>query len=637
MRRRIALAVAALAACAAAAVGVSPAQADGPEASIDHSELDGQTLKMLVSVPGDADVDLGSIAVTIDGHAAEATAETATGEGVSRTAVLAIDTSNSMRGARIAGAVQAASVFLDTVPDDVRVGIVTFDNAVRVRQEPSLDRAATKAVLGDLDLRRDTALYDGVDRAVSLTGDDHGQRQVLVLSDGRDNTGASLDPLLASIRKSAAKVDVVALGQGDQALAALTAMTDAGHGSVISAGAPAELRTAFESEAVALARQVLVTATVPAAQTAKDATVEVSLAAGEQTYDGSAYIGVRSSQSQAAAALPASSSGPVLPTTLMYAGVAAIGIGALGLVGALLLRPREERVPLSDQLEAYGAAGRPARSTGEGLQLGSLTAQAKAAAQKALANNRGLEAKVAYRLDGAGLAMKPAEWLLLHLGIAFGSGILGLALGGGNPLAMVLFLVLGGIGPWVYLGMRRTKRLKAFDAALADTLQLMAGSLSAGLSLAQSLDTIVSEGNEPVASEFKRVIVEARLGVGIEDALEGVADRMDSKDFQWVVMAIRIQREVGGNLSELLLNVASTLREREYLRRHVRALSAEGRLSCWLLGALPPVFLVYLVLTKPDYVNPLFTTPLGIMMCVGMAVLLSVGIFWMSRLVKVEV
>jgi tight adherence protein B len=165
----------------------------------------------------------------------------------------------------------------------------------------------------------------------------------------------------------------------------------------------------------------------------------------------------------------------------------------------------------------------------------------------------------------------------------------------------------------------------------------MSGSLSAGLSLAQSLDTIVREGQEPITSEFKRVIVESRLGVALEDALEGVAERMQSTDFKWVVMAIRIQREVGGNLAELLNNVAGTLREREYLRRHVKALSAEGRLSAWILGGLPPGFLGYLTLTKPDYVNPLYTRPIGWVMLAGMGVLLSVGVFWMSKVAKVDI
>ena len=167
------------------------------------------------------------------------------------------------------------------------------------------------------------------------------------------------------------------------------------------------------------------------------------------------------------------------------------------------------------------------------------------------------------------------------------------------------------VGPWFYLRRKKKKRLKAFGTGLADTLQLMSGSLSAGLSLAQSVDTIVREGAEPIASEFRRVVIESRLGVTLEDSLEGVAQRMESRDFGWVVMAIRIQREVGGNLAELLLTVAATLREREYLRRHVRALSAEGRLSCYVLGGLPPGFLLYLTLSKPDYVEPMYTTPIG--------------------------
>jgi tight adherence protein B len=102
-------------------------------------------------------------------------------------------------------------------------------------------------------------------------------------------------------------------------------------------------------------------------------------------------------------------------------------------------------------------------------------------------------------------------------------------------------------------------------------------------------------------------------------------------------MAIRIQREVGGNLAELLLTVAATLREREYLRRQVKALSAEGRLSCWILGGLPPIFLLYLALTKWSYVNPMFTTPIGWVMLTVLAVLLTVGIFWMSKVSKVDV
>src|SRR5690606_1087964 len=151
------------------------------------------------------------------------------------------------------------------------------------------------------------------------------------------------------------------------------------------------------------------------------------------------------------------------------------------------------------------------------------------------------------------------------------------------------------------------------------------------------LDTIVREGSEPMASEFKRVLVETRLGVTLEDAMEGITERFESKDFGWIVMAIKIQRQVGGNLAELLDTVAGTIREREYMRRQVDALAAEGKISAYVIGGLPPVFGPYLFLTQPGYLNPMFNTPIGIAMLVGGAAMLAVGAFWMSRLIKVEI
>ncbi len=174
-------------------------------------------------------------------------------------------------------------------------------------------------------------------------------------------------------------------------------------------------------------------------------------------------------------------------------------------------------------------------------------------------------------------------------------------------------------------------------AALPDTLQLMAGSLSAGYSMPQAVDTVVREGKPPISTEFNRALVETRLGVDLEDALDGIADRMASVDFTWVVMAIRIQREVGGNLAEVLTTVSATLRERERLRRQVQVLSAEGRLSAWILRMLPVVFALYLVIARPEYLEPLYTTVIGWIMIGGGVFLLAVGGFWLRKVVKVEV
>lgn len=251
--------------------------------------------------------------------------------------------------------------------------------------------------------------------------------------------------------------------------------------------------------------------------------------------------------------------------------------------------------------------------------------------------SRDLESRLGHRLDAGGVPLKPAEWLLLHVGIAVLVPLLVLLLTNAAPVPTVLAAFLAAAGPWGYLAVKKRLRTRAFLAQLPDVLQLMSGSLSAGYSLPQAIDAVVRQGNEPVASEFNKALVEARIGAPIEDALDDVATRMGSIDFGWVVMAIRIQRDVGGNLAEILSTVAATLRERERLRRQVLVLSAEGKLSAYILGGLPIAFGLYLLLTRPDYLSPLVTDPIGWILLGAMVILMVVGSFWMKKVVTVEV
>jgi tight adherence protein B len=226
--------------------------------------------------------------------------------------------------------------------------------------------------------------------------------------------------------------------------------------------------------------------------------------------------------------------------------------------------------------------------------------------------------------------------MLIHVGTALVLGIV-LLIASGSFLAGIIGVIIGVVGPLLFLTVREERRRAAFLTQLPDTLQLIAGSLSAGYSMPQAIDTVVKEGAPAVAGEFNRVLVETRLGMPIEDALEGVAHRMRSVDFAWVVMAIRIQREVGGNLAEVLTTVADTLRERERIRRQVQVLSAEGRLSAVILGGLPPLFAVYLLLVRKEYIKVLWHESAGIAMLVIAVVLLTIGAFWLRKVVRVEV
>ena len=181
------------------------------------------------------------------------------------------------------------------------------------------------------------------------------------------------------------------------------------------------------------------------------------------------------------------------------------------------------------------------------------------------------------------------------------------------------------------------RRRAKFADQLPDMLQFVAGSLRSGFSLGQGLDAAVREDTQPVAGEFSRALAESRIGVDLEDALDQVADRMDSADLRWTVIAIRIQRETGGNLAEVLGNTVETMRERAMLRRHVRALSAEGRLSAFILVSLPIFIGGWIFLTRRSYLRPMYTSTIGIIMFIIAALLVGGGALWMRKLVKVEV
>jgi tight adherence protein B len=198
------------------------------------------------------------------------------------------------------------------------------------------------------------------------------------------------------------------------------------------------------------------------------------------------------------------SAGP--PYGAMVAGVGAIGLGAMLLVMALLGGMGKPEMSLEKRIAAYTGKA-PVLATPKPAPQG-VTAQAVDIAAKALASNRGFEIRLGARLEAAGMSLKAAEWLLLHVGIAFASAASVFLLSGGDVLLAVLAFVAGAVLPWVYLGIKRSRRLKAFNAQLPATLQLMAGSLQAGLSLAQGMDTIVREGADPVAGEFRRALVE---------------------------------------------------------------------------------------------------------------------------------
>lgn len=590
-------------------------------------------------------VDLGSFGLTLAGQPLEVSASARTAASVirvQRSVILVIDTSGSMAGPGIVGARTAATSYLARVPADVRVGLVTFANDARLVIPVTTDRGPIGAAISGLQARGNTALYDAVTLAAK-SFPDAGDRQMLLLSDGAD------DGSTTTLQQA---TDV--LGKGDVALNAvafrntavqstLEQLTTAAGGRVISTDQTSQLTAAFTQAAASNgASSIVLTAAVPPSFTGREGTVVVTaVAAGQRLSDSALAVGLRQPVAQPvvnAGPRPADLGPGFLRSPLtLYAALAAMFLSLLFVFGTAVsaFRGRDQ---VTGRLAIYTLAKRGTAASDAPPQDGrpGVARSVMGAAENAV-KGRDFETRLAQRLDAGGIPLKPSEWLLVHVGIAVFAPLLVLLLTSADVALTILAALLSAFGPWAYLKFKKWRRTKAFLSQLPDVLQLMSGSLSAGYSLPQAVDAVVRQGNQPVATEFNKALVEARIGAPIEDALDDVATRMGSIDFHWVVMAIRIQRDVGGNLSEILSTVAATLRERERLRRQVQTLSAEGKLSAYILGGLPVAFGLYLLLTRPGYLTPLITDPIGWILLGGMATLMLVGTFWMKKVVTVEV
>jgi tight adherence protein B len=252
------------------------------------------------------------------------------------------------------------------------------------------------------------------------------------------------------------------------------------------------------------------------------------------------------------------------------------------------------------------------------------------------AESRGFSERLDAQLEAAGVSLRSGEFVVVSVGAAIGAGILGAALLRNLFLALIL-AVVGAFLPTMALRMALQKRADKLRDQLPDVLTILASSLRAGHSFLQSLDTVAKEITPPAAEEFQRVVAEIRLGRPAEDALEALAERVGSDDFKWAVLAVNIQREVGGNLAEILDNVSDTLRERAMLRRQIKVLTAEGRLSAWVLGLMPIGIGLYMAAVNPEYIGLLVTTTIGWVMLGTAAVLLVLGILWMRKIVDIDV
>lgn len=553
--------------------------------------------------------------------------------------VLVVDTSGSMRGAAIAAARDAAAEFVTSMPRGAQIAIVSFSDKPTVASEFSTDRGQLQDAIASLDADGETALYDGVITAVAQFPQDvDAARSVVLLSDGGDTVSKSaLSAAESALSAAGSSFHAIELRTAESDRAALGALAKAADGQIIGSDDAAGLTKLYRSVASVLSNQYVLSYD----SSGHGATpVDVTLTFAGVTATGRTTIALpapppgapapkadveAAPQQQPAPAARPSALAWMQTTPGLMTALAAF-FGAMLALFSLLFWPSEGKTRLADTMGALASSRQ--RTT----KVSGLAVRATTAAERTL-ERRGWSGSLNAALEQAGLALRPGEFLVLVISAVVTAYALGVLLAG--MLTGLLLAVVAAIAARLYITIKRGRRNAKFSDQLSDTLQLLAGSLRAGHSFLQAIDSIAQESDAPTAEEFRRLVVETRLGRDMNESLAALAARMDSRDFEWVVQAIAIHREVGGDLAEVLDTVAGTIRQRAQLRRQVKALSAEGRLSAYILAALPFAMALVLRVTNPEYLGELTTSFAGWLLVAVGACLMTAGIFWLRKIVKI--
>jgi tight adherence protein B len=535
--------------------------------------------------------------------------------------VLLLDSSGSMRGEAIEGARQAARAFVERMPRSANLALVTFSTEPRLAAPFGAPREQLLAAIDALEASGETALYDAVGAALGAFAEGEDARRVVVLlSDGGDTvSAASLEDAVLGLAAADATLTVVELATAETDRPALDRLASAADGEVLSTTDPAALVAVYERIAADLVNRYELRYT-SAAGGPTDVRVEFALPGGGH------IAGVGRFDLPALPAPPLRLGELVVPGWLashwgMLAGVAALYLAA-ALIALAALAPRAPRSTLS----------RRTRGSERSTPVAGLASRASEMAERTL-QRRQLTGAVNEKLENAGINLRAGEFVVLVVSAMATGAAAGMLLRG--PLTGLVLAAVVGLLARTGLDMAVDRRRARFADQLSDTLQLLAGSLRSGHSLMQAVDAVASEAEAPTSKEFRRLVVETRLGRSTELSLAAMARRMGSEDFEWVAQAIAIHREVGGDLADVLDNVAATMRERNQVRRQVKALTAEGRLSAWILLALPFCVAAFMAMTNPEYIGLLFVSGIGRVLLVGALVLMTAGALWLRKIVRV--
>jgi tight adherence protein B len=547
----------------------------------------------------------------------------------SKSVVLAIDRSQSMKGQPLAEAVAAARAFIAAKPRNDRVAITTF--ATKPVFLTSFSALAGEAIdpLDSIavDPEQGTTLYDDLVLAARrLAGEPHSGRVIIMVTDGNETRSkAKLEDAIAAAREAQSAVYVVAIESprfNPEPLQEIAAKTGGRYFAASTEGITQVYTT--------IARELARTWRIEYLTTARPA--ELIRVKASVIGEGSTTQSLRLDSSGAFHApepsklVPEGAYGPGGPLGL------AVAVAVLVLLACLFLLAGVRGSWVRSRIAAHTgeAKGNSKRKRKE--RRGEMLASIYRVTEGVLGNLKQWR-WMGRMLEQADIPLKTVEFFWIVVGSVAGVGMLAV-LFGASPVVAVVLVVIAGSLPlgWVWLKMRR--RLRAFEDQLPDLLITIAASLKAGHSFKQGLQAVVDEGHPPANKEIERVLTEASLGRPMDDGLAEMAERLGSKNFEFAITAVTIQRQVGGSLATLFDMVADTVRQRQQFARKIRALTAMGRMSAYTLVGIPFFIAGSVTVLNAEYMAPLYHTSAGHMLIALGLVMMTLGGLLLKKIVS---
>jgi tight adherence protein B len=553
--------------------------------------------------------------------------------GRSKSVVLAVDRSQSMRGKALGDASAAARAFVRAKPQADRIAVVAV--GVQALQLTNFTAATIDADSAlrtvEVDARQGTALYDAVVlSARMLDAEVLPGRVLILLTDGQEMTSeASLDEAIAAARKAGVVVYPVAIVSPDFRPAPLMRLAKETGGTYYPAPSSAALANVYTQIAAELSRTWRVEY-VTAARPGETIHLSTEVGILGTATSGLTLPGTREATETAKPS-------PLLPThlysssagTLFLAGV----VGFIALLAAGLALATRKSARLRNRIDAHvtPAKTQDRKQQRKGERFGAAAGLLKAT--ESAFGHLNAWRKLQRTIERADLPLRTVEFLYIALGSSFLFALVA-AVSAASTLMIIAGFGVGLMLPLAFLWFKARRRLREFEDQLPDLLITMAASLKAGHSFRQAIQSVVDEGQPPAADEFNRVLTETRLGRSMEDALGEMCERVGSKNLDFVMTSVTIQRQVGGSRAGVFDMVADAVRQRQQFARKIRSLTAMGRMSAYTLVGLPFFIAGALTLLNREFMAPLYHTSAGHMLLGLGVVMMVVGSLILKKIVS---